>query len=229
LRFEAMTLRADRHRRLIRLLLSADIAIGLSVAFGMLLLAGAAHLLFGPLAAAAVSVGVDNAIPPDTPAPRRHKIWQLLPAAVIGAPLFYITQLVRADPLQLSALLVGMTFVAFLGAAWGKRGIPISMSIMFSMIFSLAEGAGAERGTASALSTSLYMAAGAFGYVVYATIANAVLNPRYPQRAPPVRRDRHLDGLFRGSHPLDADTPAFASPACRCLAAIVAIRVAGAL
>ena len=127
--FERSATAPERRRALLRLALSADITIGLSVAFGLLLIAGIAQLLFGALAAAAVSVGVVVAIPPDTPAPRRGKIWQLLPAAAIGAPLFYVTQLVRADPLALFILLVVASFVAFLGAAWGKRGIPISMAI----------------------------------------------------------------------------------------------------
>jgi uncharacterized membrane protein YccC len=169
-----------RRRALLRLALSADITMGLSVAFGLLLIAGTAQLLFGAAAAATVGVGVVVAIPPDSPAPRRGKLWQLFPAALIGAPLFYVTALVRDHPVALSMLLVVATFIAFLGAAWGKRGIPISMSIMFSMIFSLAEGAetGAQSGT-SALASSLYMAGGAFSYVVYATIANAMLNARY--------------------------------------------------
>jgi len=166
-----------RRPEIIRLLLGQDVTIGLSVALGLFLIAAAAQLLFGPHAAAAAAVGVVVAIPPDQPAPRHGKLWQLLPAALIGPPLFYVTQLVRADTVALSLLLVGATFVAFLGAAWGKRGIPISMAIMFAMIFSLAESPEAMQ--ASAGRTAFYMGGGTIAYVLYATAANALLNARY--------------------------------------------------
>ena len=157
--------------------LSYYVTIGLSAAFGLLLISGAVHLFLGAFAAAAASVGVIVVIPPDQPAPRRGKFWQLLPAALIGTPLFFAVQVLHADPVRLALLLVSATFVAFLGAAWGKRGLPISISVMFAMIFSMAVPAHADSGTA--LSTSLYFALGAVLYLVYATLANAALNARY--------------------------------------------------
>jgi len=153
------------------------VTVGLSAAFGLLLISAAVHLGLGAAAAAAASVGVIVAIPPDQPAPQRGKFWQLMPAAVLGTPLFFAVQVLHADPLRLAALLVPVTFVAFLAAAWGKRGLPISMSIMFAMIFSMAAPTSGDGH--SALVTSLHFALGAGGYVVYATLANAALNARY--------------------------------------------------
>ena len=114
----------------LRVALSYYVTIGLSAAFGLLLISGAVHLFLGAFAAAAASVGVIVVIPPDQPAPRRGKFWQLLPAALIGTPLFFAVQVLHADPVRLALLLVSATFVAFLGAAWGKRGLPISISVM---------------------------------------------------------------------------------------------------
>lgn len=161
----------------LRVALSYYVTIGLSAAFGLLLISGAVHLFLGAFAAAAASVGVIVVIPPDQPAPRRGKFWQLLPAALIGTPLFFAVQVLHADPVRLALLLVSATFVAFLGAAWGKRGLPISISVMLAMIFSMAVPAYADHETA--LSTSLYFALGAVSYLVYATLANAALNARY--------------------------------------------------
>lgn len=166
-----------RTRAVLRVALSHYVTIGLSAAFGLLLISGAVHLLLGAFAAAAASVGVIVVIPPDQPAPRRGKFWQLVPAALIGMPLFFAVQALHADPVRLAALLVPATFIAFLGAAWGKRGLPISISVMFAMIFSMAVPEHADG--ASALSTSLYFALGAASYLVYATLANAALNARY--------------------------------------------------
>jgi uncharacterized membrane protein YccC len=167
----------SRLRAYLRTALSHYVTIGLSAALGLLLISAAVHLGIGAAAAAAASVGVIVVIPPDQPAPRRGKFWVLVPAALIGTPLFFAVQVLHADPIRLTMLLVPATFVAFLSAAWGKRGLPISISIMFAMIFSMAVPASAAG--ESALSTTLHFALGAAAYLVYATVANAVLNARY--------------------------------------------------
>ena len=157
--------------------LSYYVTNGLSAALGMLLISGGVHLFLGAFAAAAAAVGVIVVIPPDQPAPRSGKFWQLLPAALVGLPLFFGIQLLHAAPIRLGLLLVPATFVAFLGAAWGKRGLPISVSVMFAMIFSMAVPGHGD--IVSAWSNSLYFALGCGLYLVYATLANAVLNARY--------------------------------------------------
>lgn len=164
-------------RKALRIALSSYVANGLSAALGLLLISTLVHQWLGPFAAAAATVGVIVVIPPDQPAPRRGKFWQLLPAAVIGPPLFFAIQVVHADPWRLAAVLVSATFVAFLGAAWGRRGLPISISIMFAMIFSMA--VPSAPGEQAALSATLYFAIGAASYPVYGTLKNALLNARY--------------------------------------------------
>jgi len=153
------------------------VTIGLSAAFGLLLISGVVHLCLGAAAAAAASVGVIVVIPPDQPAPQRGKFWQLVPAALVGTPLFFAVQALHADPLRLTLLLVAASFAAFLGAAWGRRGLPISISVMFAMIFSMAVPASASGETALAM--TVYFALGSVAYLVYATLANAALNARY--------------------------------------------------
>lgn len=166
----------SRLRVALRVLLSYYVMNGAIAAVGLLLVSALAHAFLGSFAAATASVGVIVAIPPDQPSPRRGKFWQLLPAALIGPPLFWAVQVLHQQPLQLTVLLVVASFAAFLGAAWGKRGIPISVSVMFSMIFSMA--APPSEAQASVAMTSLYFALGAFGYIVYATLAWSLLNAR---------------------------------------------------
>jgi uncharacterized membrane protein YccC len=168
---------AQRHRAGLRIALSSYVANGMSAALGLLLISSLVQLFAGPFAAAVATVGVIVVVPPDQPAPQRGKFWQLLPAAVIGPPLFFAIQMLHADPLRLTAALVSATFLAFLGAAWGRRGLPISISIMFAMIFSMA--VPPEPGEQTALSTTLYFAVGAAAYLVYASLMNAILNARY--------------------------------------------------
>ena len=46
---------------------------------------GKLRVYLGAFAASAASIGVIVCIPPDQPAPRRGKFWQLLPAPLIVA------------------------------------------------------------------------------------------------------------------------------------------------
>lgn len=164
-------------RPFLRVAASHYVANGMLAALGMMVISITVQTVLGPFAAAAASVGVVVAIPSDQPAPIRGKVWQLLPAAVIGLPLFWGVQRLHAAPLALGLLLIPATFLAFLAGAWGKRGLPITMSVMFSMIFSLAVPATADAG--ANLPTSLYFALGAGLYVVYGTLVNALFNGRY--------------------------------------------------
>ena len=172
-----LALSDERKTSILRVALSHYVTNGVSAALGLLLISGTAHLLLGALAAAAASVGVVVCIPPDQTAPQRGKFFQLLPAALLGIPLFFGVQILHSDPLGLGLLLVPASFFAFLGGAWGKRGLPIAISIMFAMIFSMATPD--HTNAATTLTTCLYFSCGAFAYVIWAVLANAVLNGRY--------------------------------------------------
>jgi uncharacterized membrane protein YccC len=164
-------------RAALHVLLSSYVANGLVAGVGLLVISTLVQLGFGAAAGAAATVGVIVVTPPDQPSPRRGKFVHLLPAAVVGVPLYCATLLLRNSPLGLPALLVGASFAAFLGGAWGKRGLPISISAMFSMIFALATPAPAD--TRAALQETFHYALGAGLYLLWGTAANALLNRRY--------------------------------------------------
>ncbi len=166
-----------RRQAALRIALSHYLTNGLSAALGLLLISGGIHLVLGAFAAAAASVGVVVCIPPDQAAPKRGKFLQLLPAALLGLPLFFAVQVLHAATISMGLLLVPASFLAFLAAAWGKRGLPIAVSVMFAMVFSMAVPDHAN--SATSLSTCLYFALGAALYLIWATLANAVLNARY--------------------------------------------------
>jgi uncharacterized membrane protein YccC len=164
-------------RDVLRIALSHYVTNGLSASLGLMVISGGVHLLFGAFAAAAASVGVVVCIPPDQPAPKRGKFWQLLPALLLGLPLFFGVQVLHASPISLGLLLVPASFLAFLAGAWGKRGLPIAISVMFAMVFSLAVPDHAN--SATNLATCAYFTLGAVSYLIWATLANAALNARY--------------------------------------------------
>ena len=167
----------QRSKALLRILLSYYVSNGMAAALGLFFISGAIHLLLGASAAGAASIGVIVCIPPDQAAPIKGKFWHLLPAAVLGLPLFFAVQALHAQPLFVGMLLVPATFLAFLAGAWGKRGLPIAVSVMFAMVFSMA--VPQLEGMTGALRSSLYFGMGAVLYLLYASAANALLNSRY--------------------------------------------------
>lgn len=164
-------------RPFMRVLLSAYWANGVSAALGLLVISVLLHVLLGEAAAAAASVGVIVCIAPDQVAPVRRKLLQLLPAALLGLPLFAAVQALHQSPLQLGLLLLPATFVAFLAGAWGPRGGPMVVSIMFAVLFSMAMPA--QPDPVSVWRSSGHFAMGAVLYLLWATAANAWLNARY--------------------------------------------------
>jgi uncharacterized membrane protein YccC len=171
----------QRGRAALRVALSHFILNGLSVALGLLLISAGVHFALGAIAGSAAAVGVIVAAPPDLPGPRRGKFLQMLPAPLIGLPLFFAVQLLHAAPLRLGLLLVPATFLAFVAMAWGKRGIPIAIAVMLAMVFSMATPK--PTGMEEIIERTLHFGIGAALYVGYATLANLVLNGRYRTQA----------------------------------------------
>src|SRR5690554_6817184 len=129
---------SGRFANALRVLLSSYVTTGMSAGLGLLLISASAYLLLGQFAASVAAVGAIVCVPPDHAMPRRGKFVSLLPAALLGLPLFAGVQALHDMPLYLGLLLVPATFFAFLAGAWGQRGLPIVISIMFAMTFSMA-------------------------------------------------------------------------------------------
>ena len=171
---------AGRLIRILRVVLSSYVTTGMSAGFGLMLIAGAAWLFMGQFAASVMAVGAIVCVPPDHAMPRRSKFSSLLPAAILALPLFAGVQLLQDQPLYLGMLLVPATFFAFLLGAWGARGLPVVISAMFAMTFSMA--VSQQHNDAGLLMTCLLFGSGSLIYVLYATASNAILNGRYRQQ-----------------------------------------------
>ncbi|WP_245598083.1 FUSC family protein [Ottowia thiooxydans] len=167
----------NRGRAAMRTLLSYYVLNGAMCAFGLFLISTVVHALFGEAAAAAAVVGVIATIPPDMAAPLRGKATHMAIAPLIGLPLFLAVQLLRAHPVELGLLLVPATFMSFLGMAWGKRGAPVAIAVMFSVVFSMSTPASAN--LAEALQRTGFFALGAALYVLYSVLSNTLCNARY--------------------------------------------------
>ncbi|MEG0920357.1 MAG: FUSC family membrane protein [Comamonas sp.] len=163
-----------------RSLLNHYVLNGLEVALGLFLVTAVVHLIWGTQHAASASVGVIVTIVVDNPAPRRGKFWRMLPAPLLGAPLFFLVQLLHQHQVLLGFVAVFSTFFGFLWMAWGKRGGPIAISVVLAMVLGMSIPQ-PEDGhlVAAAAESTLFFAIGAAIYLVYAVIANAALNLRY--------------------------------------------------
>jgi uncharacterized membrane protein YccC len=126
------------HDQLLRVALSPYVTNGLSVAMGLVLIMLLVYESAGLGGASSAAVGVLITSLPDVPSARKRKIMQMLPAPLLGAPLFMAVQLLDDDPLALGMLLLGGTFLAVMMMAWGKRGGPLTFSLLFSLLFSMA-------------------------------------------------------------------------------------------
>jgi len=176
-----LTTLAGRLRRkahnLLRVVLSHYVTNGLSVSLGLVLIMLALFESAGLAAAASAAVGVIITSLPDLPSPRRRKIMQVLPAPVLGTPLFMLVQLTRQDDLLLGAVLVAGTFLAVMMMAWGKRGGPICFSLLFSMLFSMA--APPMGSLEEVFLHTGWFVAGAVLYLLWAVLTTHLLNQRY--------------------------------------------------
>ena len=163
-----------------RVLLSHYVANGAAGALGLLVISTLVHLLLGSEAAAAATVGVIVAIPPDIAAPRRGKLLHMLPAPLLAMPLFFVVQRLHDDPWLLGLVIMPAAFMAFLAMAWGKRGAPVAIGAVLALVFSMAVPPPPEgEGWRAALSTTFHFGLGALLYLPWAVLANHLLNGRY--------------------------------------------------
>ena len=161
-------------------LLNHYVLNGLEVALGLFIVTSLVQFFWGTQHAAAASVGVIVTIVVDNPAPRRGKFWRMVPAPLLGAPLFFLVQLLHQHLVWLGLLAVVSTFLGFLWMAWGKRGGPIAIAVVLAMVLGMSiPKPESGRLLAEAGESTLFFAVGAALYLVYAVIANAVLNLRY--------------------------------------------------
>ena len=162
---------------MLRVALSQYVVNGLTVSLGLVLIMLALFEAAGLAAGASAAVGVIITSLPDVPSPRRRKIMQVLPAPVLGGPLFMLVQLTRQDDLLLGCVLVAGTFLAVMLMAWGKRGGPICFALLFSMLFSMA--APSTNSLEQVISHTSWFMAGALLYLLWAVLTTHLLNQRF--------------------------------------------------
>ena len=168
---------SNYQEHVVRVALSHYMLNGVSVALGLALVLSLVLELAGLSAASSAAVGLVITSLPDAPAPRKRKVWQMLPAPILGLPLFMLTQALRGNAVLLGDLLVSGTLIASLLLFWGKRGGPLSVSLLFSMLLSLALPP-AQTLESSAMHGVWFLLGGGL-FVLWAVLTTHALNARY--------------------------------------------------
>lgn len=154
---------------------------GINVAVGLTLVAMAAYLLGGVAWALGAALGAVVTSMPDQVGRPDKKIREVLPGTLLGAAMYLVTLLTHAHPWMLLLALVVGSFVAVLPQAWGKRGMPLSFSMMFGLVIPLA--APPITGLSLVfLETALFIAGG-LAYIAYTSTTARWLDRRYRELA----------------------------------------------
>lgn len=164
-------------RASLRVLLSHYVTNGITAGLGFLFVSIVVDLWLGPYASALATTGVIATTPPDVVGPRRGKFRAMLPSVIFGLPVFWAVQSLNGRHLEQLIVITLFSFMSFLAMAWGKRGVPVAMGMMFTAIFSVATN---QSGTTEPpLINTLYFGIGACIFVLWATLWNLILNARY--------------------------------------------------
>lgn len=166
----------------------ASLLNGLSIGAGLMLLTGALFPLGGASAAIAASSGYGAASVADVVCPPRGKALTML-IAVLGVTLVTaLVQLAHGHTWAMAAVVLGVTFVALLWSAWGKRGLPQSFAMILSLIFQMAAARGGAFETSVQVTPQFiapqvahvgWVALGAMAMGAWALLTNRWLTPRF--------------------------------------------------
>lgn len=153
---------------------------GLTVATGVIGLGAICYIFYGPVVAAGVSLGASCVSVNDIPTPKRHKALELLVALVLTTLAHFLIAITCTDPWMEGAAVLGITFFASMITMYGKRTLPLSFSMIFSMIMALGT---PVQGWEAALDQVGLFAIGGGLYAVYSVIVAGFLQYRTRQQA----------------------------------------------
>lgn len=163
-----------------RLIFSHYFYSGLTVAVGVFVIGAIAFLLLGMPLAASAAMGAICVSINDVPTPARHKFLETFFGLLLGSTATLSVALARPDPLLLGGAILGVSFVAAMITAYGRKAMPLSFSLFFSMVLTL--GVPLETREEALRHGQLFVAGGAV-YLIYALAIARVLDFRTRQQA----------------------------------------------
>ncbi|RTL47920.1 MAG: FUSC family protein [Rhodocyclaceae bacterium] len=151
---------------------------GFTVSIGIFLVTLSGYLLAGLDVAAGLAMGAICVSVNDVPTPDRHKLLETLSGLVLGILTVTIVSVTRSHTWLMGASVLGISFVAAMITAYGRKAIPLSFSIFFTMILALSA---PSHGDKTVLIK--HFALGGFIYLCYALVVARILSFRTRQQA----------------------------------------------
>ncbi|GAB2180161.1 FUSC family protein [Denitratisoma sp. agr-D3] len=151
---------------------------GFSVSIGVLAVSLAGYLFGGLDLAAGMAMGAICVSINDVPTPARHKLLETLAGLVLGTLVVTIVTLNRHHTWLLGAAVLGISFVSAMITAYGRKTVPLSFSLFFTMVLSLS--APPHSGP---LPLIAHFALGGTIYLAYALAVASALSFRTRQQA----------------------------------------------
>jgi len=110
---------------------------GFSVAIGVLAVSLAGYFLAGLEMAAGMAMGAICVSINDVPTPARHKLLETLAGLVLGILVVSLITLSQHQTWLLGAAVLGISFLSAMITAYGRKAVPLSFSLFFTMVLSL--------------------------------------------------------------------------------------------
>ena len=167
--------------------------LGLRVAIGVLGLTFLARELAGTAAAMTVCIGALCTSLMDMPSPLRHKLNEMMAAALLCTLVTLVIILCGALPGPFKLLLVALvTFLASMMVVYGKKSMPLQLAALFTMTMALEHDMTVRE---SFVHSALFLA-GALCYIAYAMVVAWFLRHRIKQQV-------LAEALFELAHYVD--------------------------
>jgi len=157
-----------------RILFGHKLYNGIGCALGVFAVAMVGYFVQGPGLAMAMSAGALTLSANDLPCPPGGKLPQLLPALIGTCIITTLAAFGNGHPWGMAALVMAVGFVAPMMTAFGRPGIPLGFSLVFSLVFGMALPVDSH----GPVSRLLHFGGGGCLYLLYALVLGRLLRNR---------------------------------------------------
>jgi len=151
---------------------------GFTVSIGIMAISLAGYLFSGLDLAAGMAMGAICVSINDVPTPARHKLLETLAGLILGTLVVLVISLSYHHTWLLGGAVMAISFVSAMITAYGRKTVPLSFSIFFTMVLSLSVPKHGENHQ-----LIYHFALGGSLYLAYAVVMARVLNFRTRQQA----------------------------------------------
>jgi hypothetical protein len=152
---------------------------GFTVACGVIAIGLGGALIGGASLAAGLAMGAICVSIADVPTPARHKFFEILFSLLLGTLVIFAVGMSRGHAEWLFVAIAATSFVAALITAYGKKAMPLSFALFFTLVLTLGQPA---HTLSQVLQHSGLFALGGGIYLIYSVLVARLLDFRTRQQ-----------------------------------------------